>query len=282
MSSTDSVKNRAPRPSLPRVHLVEPSRAAAERLWRYYQTAYYDDDALLARVCDPDSGINGLTEPRTVDSLLAAMSMDDTVTLEAEPPKDAASGGFIIARHSGHGAVRAAFQQYFLKGVFHRDALRFTDSAAERDFFRTIDAEPVMYLDEFVSLAGREFTASLMLACYNELAIVRLQSPETTLLGKCLDSAQIGRCQNLKGNLPIKTLIEALGQRPIARCDQVRRLQVAARTDLLRQAFPETPPVPDRIDCRLTFTLYFGSSHEAANGVLPRLHRNSNAVAGGR
>ena len=65
--------------TLPNISIVKPSAEAAERFARYYERAFLDDNELAMRMCDPESGINGLTEIRTAESLLEAM--EDAQTL---------------------------------------------------------------------------------------------------------------------------------------------------------------------------------------------------------
>ena len=57
-----STKDRSAAAALDEVRVVEPTAANAARLWQDYQHFYRGDADLLARVCDSDSGIDGLTE----------------------------------------------------------------------------------------------------------------------------------------------------------------------------------------------------------------------------
>jgi hypothetical protein len=256
---------------LKRVRLAQPTAENVERLWKCYQHAYRDDNDLLMRTCSKDLGIDGLTENLSPDDIAECIRMPDCVVLEVEPLDSADQGGFVIVRYASREiASRDRFNAYFLENVFPQDVLRFRTNEDRVEFLKILEHGEVAYFAEFVSTRGRSATTALVLGAYQEVCIRRLGVASCPFVGKCLDSVQIGRCRNLKGNQPVKALAEKLGLEKIALCDQIRRLHLQERSVALSGALPELADAspPATIDAVLTFALYCGNTQTAVERMI--------------
>jgi hypothetical protein len=245
--------------------VVSPTRQKAEQWWNWYQQAFVRDQELLARTCRGEAGIDGLTEPLSIDDLFAALTMPDTLGLEVPPTPGLDDGGFVIVRYAGqqqHDSM-ARFREYFLNDVFRADDLRFRTADDQSAFLRVMDQGQVFYLAEFVSRGGRRVSSALINAVFETVCRERIGEP-ATVLGKCLDAAQIGRCKNTNGNRPIKVLVESLGMEKIARCDQMRTLQLPEQFD--HRAYGCEEPIRPTT-ATLTFALYMGDARRAVTAL---------------
>jgi hypothetical protein len=253
---TDTLTRGATLPS--QVQFVEPTDANAHRLWQYYQRAYRTDDDLFVRTCNPELGVDGLTESLGPEDVARAMRMPDTVTLEACAGDDC--GGFVIVRYAPRDSqMRQAFIKYCLSDIFHEDALEFRDDRERDEFLHALEHDPVLCVDEFVSLEGKEVSAALLFATYQEVCLGRLAAPDCAFFCKCLDSVRIGQCTDLEGNRPVNALTGALGLKKIATSDQIRPLMISGQDDLLNRAGLEAiPGRSTKVEAVLTFSLNFG------------------------
>lgn len=253
---------KAMQSAMQNVHILAPTLPHATRLMQFYNRAYLDDEALLARVCRSEAGIDGLTEAQSKQRLLGAMSMRDTVTLEYRSPNSSECDGFIIVRWATPGSDSLAdFRSYFLGDVFMEEQLQFRSSEETGQFHALLEQGNVAYITEIVSSGESGVTLALISAAY--LHVKRMLGTEDfAILGKCLHATKIGRCSNELGNQPIQTFVTAVGLRPIGRCAQRRPLAFADHSPLLDRAFPDGLPL--EVFAELEFGLYLGSSQGVA------------------
>jgi hypothetical protein len=253
------------------VRIVPPTAETATRFSAYYQQAYRDDEDLFARVCDPQQGIDGLTERATPAEILRVLQMPDTVAFEVVSKDATSSGGFLIVSYaSGERGSRDRFKKYFLGEVFQPEGLQFASRDEEATFLQLMERGYVAYFAEFVAVGGRVVSGPFILAAYQEICVRRHSGSPFTIFGKCLDSARIGNCTNLKGNRPVKAMAEALGLVKIALCDEVRKLRTPKCADLLHLAFPHEQSIPENVEAILSFALYRGSARHAVDALTAR------------
>jgi len=218
---------------LSQVREVECSTANAERLWRSYQQAFLDDDELYRRIHDSETGIDGLTEPRTPADFESMLACQDVLALEIVDPDDVAGPpmGFVVVRYATDETDSIdRFRTYALEETADGPAWEFISREADRRFCNVLDEGNVGCYVEFISRRDKMVTLALRLASHQFVCVGRMGIDHCNFFSKCLDAARIGEQVNPHGNRPIKRMLQTVEMEPIASVWQTRTLSVSGKT----------------------------------------------------
>lgn len=233
--------------------VIEPTFDNAARLASVYRQYYRDDYELARRICtDAGSGIDGLTEPMSVEDFYSDLNQPSTLGIEIAPSGSCSEGGFIVAAYATRSVQsRRSFADYFFRRVFPRETLEFESPQCESRVLQAIEEGNVYYVGDFVGAGGPLVSSSLLIALYREIVVRRMKARRCHVLGKCLTSARIGARVSQFGNRPILVLCERMGLRREGIESKVRELRVGALD----------PMMPGRdAEAVLNFGLYLGDT----------------------
>ncbi len=253
-----------------RVRIAPPTLQTASRLLRLYREAYFDDRELVARVCDPTSGVHGLVENISEKELFAFLQEPDTLVLEIEPNDDGIAGFTILTFATAQQSSRERYRHYLLAQAFRADALTFLDRADEAHFAHIMGRGFMASLAEFVSVGGRAAWGALILKALKEMRARLRNDLQFGVVSRCLDAVRIKDRINSQGNVPIKAVTESLGLRKIAVCDQVRRLHGLNAKDLQCLGIADPTEASAGVEAILTYALYLGNGREVWEALLAR------------
>lgn len=212
------------------VRPVDPTFANASRLYECYQAALVSDvDVMKAvgMIRSSSSQINGVTEKLGVDHFARTLSMPETVALEipslhaSEPPE-----AFIIVRFcSAEQSSREMFAQYLFEDVLCGKAVKYVSEDSERLLRAILNVGRVVCCDELVAQRHSLDVAVLLLTVYNKVVRGYLNTPNTSVLAKCLDGIQLGALASPDGNINVNRLAESAMLTRVGVIEQSRRIQ---------------------------------------------------------
>jgi len=208
---------------------VDASRENAARLQRLYASVQVSDADVAACAQDTVRPVDGMTEPATVDDLLALLQTAGTLALEVPDPAN--PGGTPHAFVINHYAVDAPdecrrFRQFMLESVFDQRRLEFASSRDADALDAAFSAGRILYFGECVSVASQTLTTALIAETYTRLVRGIMACDHATVLGKCLVGVRLTEAVNTAGNVRIRRLAESIGMTQIAVQTQARRLRL--------------------------------------------------------
>ncbi|MEZ6145057.1 MAG: hypothetical protein R3B91_06415 [Planctomycetaceae bacterium] len=254
---------------------VSPTRENAERLYHCYQEAYVNDDELYRRivdsVSDPELGIDGLTEPMTVDDFERLISREGVLTLEvADPVADTRPpGGFVAVSYCTREPESIhRFRDNFLGANIEMSELVYASEEDDAWFHQFLDAGNIGCYSEFVSIHDPRVTLALRISSHQRVCIERMGRSNCGIVGKCLDEARIGASCNPHGNRPIKRQAVDTGLRPIAHTWQQRTLSLSPHAQLAEEATLDTW---SSVTAELKFSLFVGGTEKLTSEIARKL-----------
>ncbi len=209
------------------VRLVSPDRESCQRLCSCYQQAFVSDAQLLAATDSPHpTAINGVTEPMNVSDFDEILRMPDTVAFEVPCDSSDVPRGFLIVRFATRERnSRQAFREYFFEKALCGQAPSFYNPNAQKQLNAALSEGNLTCSVEFLAQRNSTVAAALLMATYKYVVQDRFNAENARVVGKCLDSVQIGTSCNDLGNLAVKTIVEGVAMQRMAIIEQHRVLR---------------------------------------------------------